>query len=232
MENEQANLIRSRCYWQAIIRPDTFEETKIEDPSLLFPIVEGSAVTLRSWPFPILSGDRNARRQGDDWVGEEVDWQFGPSLWRLYQSGQFITLLAMWRDWFEWSQANPEGAGSQNFLPLWDSIRQFTEIYEFAARLSLTEAGAAAMRVNVKIGNIQGRILGQDNPRKIPLRHYEYQEPEFSWPSPRSEPISRDALVADPGALAAEGLAELLMRFDFNAGTQAIRSWQEELDRP
>jgi hypothetical protein len=138
----------------------------------------------------------------------------------------------MWRDWHGRSPTNPEGAGPQDSLPLWDTIRQFTEIYEFAARLSLTEAGETSMRVNVKIGNIEGRILGQDDPGRTPLRYYRYQEPDFSWPSARSESISRDALVADPRELAAEGLAELFKRFDFNAGTQAIRSWQEELDRP
>jgi hypothetical protein len=236
MENEQAKRIRSRCYWQAIIRPETFEVTKIEDPSLLFPIVEDSVVTLRRWPFPILSGERNARRDGEDWVGEEVGeeigWKFGPSLWRLYQSGQFISLLAMWRDWYGRSPATPEGAGAQDSLPFWDTIRQFTEIYEFAARLSLTEAGDAAMRVNVKIGNIAGRILGQDDPGRTPFRYHRYQERDFSWPGPRSEPISRDALVADPREFAAEGLADLFKRFDFNAGTKVIRAWQEELDKP
>src|SRR5215213_4790509 len=100
MENDTAKLIRSRCYWEAIVRPDQFDETKIEDYSLLFPIVEESVVTLNSWPFPIVSGERESRREGEDWVGEEIDGQFGPSLWRLYQSGQFITLLGMWRDWY------------------------------------------------------------------------------------------------------------------------------------
>jgi hypothetical protein len=232
MENDLPSLIRSRCYWQATIRPEQFDEVRVDDYALLFPIVEESVVSLWSWPFPIVAGDTDSRRSGEDWVGEEIDWKFGPSLWRLYQSGQFFTLLGMWRDWHGRSPNNPNGDGPQESLPMWDTIRQFTEIYEFAARLSLTEAGDAAMRVNVKIGNIQGRILGQDNPRKTQLRYYRFQAPDYSWPAPRSEPISRNALVGDPRGLAAEGLAELFKRFDFNAGTQAIRAWQEELDSP
>jgi hypothetical protein len=231
MQNEYIEKIRSRCYWQATIRPDEFTRKRVKDFSLLFPIVENSVVHLGGWPFPVFSGEASVRSEGHDWVGEEIDWQFGPSLWRLYQSGQFISVSAMRYDWTGRSKSNPDGDGPQDFLPLWDTIRQFTEIYEFAARLSLTDAGDSAVHVEVKIGNIQNRFLNQDNPRKTPLRYYTIKAPEFLYPGPGTAPIPRDDLVADPRGLAADGLADLFKRFGFDAGAQAIRAWQDELDK-
>ncbi|MFT4038598.1 MAG: hypothetical protein QM692_10490 [Thermomicrobiales bacterium] len=189
-------------------------------------------MTLNGWPFPIIGSDAEFKRTGNDWVGEDVGWQFGPSLWRLYRSGQFVTLLGMWRDWYERAPSDFSGDEVQNWLPLWDTIRQVTAFYEFAARFSLTEAGDSAMNVSIKLGNIQGRVLRQDNPRKTPLRNYRFSAPSFSWPRPGANTVARDELVGRPRELAAEGLAELFRQFDFNAGPQAIRGWQEELDSP
>lgn len=223
--------IRSRCYWQALIRPEQFIANRIEDYGRLRPIVRESAVSLRGREFPHVADQREIKRGGDDWVGEEQDWQDHLELWRLYQSGQFVSVLGLWHDWQGRSIQDLDGDGPTNELPLWDTIYRFTEIYEFAARLALTEAGGAAMRVEVKIGNLQERVLVQDNPGKRPPRRYYYPAASFSHPARGADPIAREALVAQPREFAAVALHELFRRFEFPVTIASIRSWQDELDR-
>lgn len=231
MANQLLDRIKSRCYWQTTIRPERFMSNRIEDYSRLFPIVRESSVSLRGWDFPHVDGRREARRRGEDWVGEELEWGEHLELWRLYQSGQFVSVLGLWYDWRGRSSENPEGRGPTDFLPLWDTIYRFTKIYEFAARLALTEVGDSAMRVQVKIGNVQGRVLYQEDPQRSPLHRYEIQMPSFSYPPPDSKPIIREALIANPQEFAAMALRELFGRFDFAVKLEGIRVWQEELNR-
>jgi hypothetical protein len=231
MESGLAEKIRSRCYWQTVVRPVQFQQTHIKDYSRLLPIVREASVRLRGWDFPHVDDRWEAKRAGNDWVGEELAWQDHLELWRLYQSGQFVSLRGLWHDWQGSSEVNPEGAGPTNSLPLWDSIYRLTEIYEFAARLALTEAGDALMRVEVMVGGLQGRVLAQDHPRKTGLRKYVFLADDFSYPAPDSDPIPIETLVGQPRELAAEALVELFRRFEFAASTDVVRSWQDELDR-
>lgn len=231
MPDELLNRIKSRCYWQALIRPERFMSNRIEDYIRLLPIIRESSVSLRGWDFPHVDYRPDVRRNGDDWVGEDLEWNTYLELWRFYQSGQFVSVLGLGYDWQGRTTENPEGNGPVNFLPLWDTIYRFTEFYEFAARLALTEAGDAAMRVQSKIGNLQGRYLVQDNPRKTSIRHYQFHAESFTHPPHDSDPIPREALIAKPREFAAGALLELFRRFEFAATLESIRSWQEELDR-
>jgi hypothetical protein len=106
-----------------------------------------------------------------------------------------------------------------------------TEIYEFAARLALSEAGDALMQVNVRIANLKGRKLAQDNPRKTSIRHYAFEGENFSFPGPEAAPIDREVLIARPKDLAAEALVELFNRFGFSTTRELVRAWQEDLSR-
>ena len=140
-----------------------------------------------------------------------------------------MVIGGLWHDWRGRSIRNPDGDGPTNDLPLWDRIYRFSEIYEFAARLALTEAGDAAMRVQVKIGNLEGRFLAQDHPGKTGLRRYRCPAESFCHPARDAEPILREALIAQPREFAAVALRELFGRFEFAATIESIRSWLEEL---
>jgi hypothetical protein len=106
-----------------------------------------------------------------------------------------------------------------------------TEIYEFAARLALTGAGDATMRVEIKIGNLQGRVLVQDNSRQSPVWHHDFPTATFTYPVLDTDSITRQSLIGQPREFAAVALLELFRRFEFAATIETIRSWQDELGR-
>jgi len=229
--SDQVEHIKSRCYWHTIIRPETFVSNRVADYSRLFAIARDSAVSLRGWDFPHIDYRDDGVRHGEDWVGQEIDRHHHIESWRLYQSGQFVSVLGLWYDWEGRSESNPDGDGPVDFFPLWDTIYRFTEIYEFAARLALTEAADVNMRVTVKIGNLQNRVLVQDHHGKTQLRHYHYSDESFTYPIHDAEPIKRELLIANPRKFAAEAMVELFQRFGFMVNHESARSWQEELGK-
>lgn len=229
VNTELSQLIQTRCYWQSLIRPEHFQRSRVASYGRLLPIVRESSVAFRGWDFPHVDDRQEVRRAGDDWTGEELIWRDHLEIWRLYQSGQFVSLRGLWQDWKGTSPENPLGNGPTTGLPLWGTIFHFTEIYEFAARLALTEAGDAKMRVDVKIGNLLNRVLYQDNPGKTGIRERVFAGQSFIYPVPDSPPIAREALVAAPRDFAAKALVELFSRFDWNVSVEIVRSWQDEI---
>jgi len=78
-----------------------------------------------------------------DWIGQEPEWEQYLELWRFYQSGQFVDFMGLDEDWRDQSKLWPPPGDWKPclFLDVEETVFQLTEIFEFAARLSLTEAG-------------------------------------------------------------------------------------------
>lgn len=230
--NDLLARIQSRCYWRVVVRPETFKAQRIRDFGTLINVVRNSSVAIRGWNFPHVEDTDGARIAGDDWVGESLVWREHLDHWRIFQSGQFYAMNGMWWDWQGLTAERPDGNGPVSVFPLWDAIYRFTEVYEFAARLALTEAGDKAMRVEIEIGNLMDRRLEQDDYRKTPLRpHYVFKAPSFAYPIFDEGPISREKLVANSRELAAKATKELLDRFGFNISLEGIKVWQDELKK-
>ena len=187
----------------------------------------------RGWDYPHVDYRPELRHSGDNWVGEEIEWrEHAEELWRLYQSGQFVSVGALWYDWQGRSSENPEiGVGPVDFLPLNDTIYRFTEIFEFAARFALTEAADDFMRVDTKVANLQDRQLVQTDPSRALFRRYNFAGSHFSYPGHETDPIPQETLVANARNLAAEALLNLFRRFDFSVDLDSIRAWQAQLIR-
>ena len=125
---------------------------------------------------------------GSDWIEFNSEWGTDLQSWRLYQSGQFVLLLAVWTDWDEAPRLRQVPYPSGRTFPLWDSLATFVAIYEFAARLSLTDAGSDNMVITTMIKNLHGAQLVQDHLRKTSLRHYVFDDDVFAYPAGKATP--------------------------------------------
>ena len=219
--------IRSRGYWQVIVRPARFVSKRIPDISLLHPILQKTYVSLRGWDFPHLDSRRTLHID-IDWIGQEFEWEHYISVWRFYRSGQFIHVSGMPIDWRDQSSFWPadEQWKAGTLLGVGDAIFCFTEIYEFAARLALSDAGDEQMHVNITVGNLEGRMLYVDSHRRFSfLRAYTSSIEKY----PHSIDVSTSELIARPRDIALEAASELLKRFGYNGTIDSLRDWQSEI---
>lgn len=225
--NSTLDMIMTRGYWKVTIRPEEFVRTRIEDISELYPILEKAAVSLRGWDFPHL--DRRHDHHVDvDWIGEDSEWEHHLSSWRFYQSGLFVHVSAIpidWRDRSNWWPPDQAWEPGQ-LLGVGDAIFRFTEVMEFAARLSLSDAGDESMNIEVVLYGLEGRTLYIDDRRKWGFfREYNTTINEF----PYSLQIDRSELIGDTHELARNGAGELFKRFRWNPDQDTLKSYQSDL---
>lgn len=226
--SEILDAIRSRGYWQVLIRPAVFVRNRIEDISALFPIVRQASVQLRGWDYPHVDNDAPAIHM--DWVGQETRWEHVLELWRMYQSGQFVHFSAFWEDWRDHSSFWPPEKGwePRKRFGVGETLFRLTEIFEYAARLSLSQAGDESMHISVTLKDLGGRILVADTPGRFPLRRaYKASISEF----PLSMDLARPELVGDPRSHALRGATELFKRFGWEASPEVLKTWQAELGK-
>jgi hypothetical protein len=220
--------IRSRGYWEVIIRPTKLVPQRVPDISALYPIVAHSSVQFRGWDFPHI--DEREKIIAIDWVGQETRWEHMREAWRLYRSGQFYHLGGIWDDWRDESKFWPSTTGWQrgSRLGIGDVLFRFAEIFEFAARLATSRAGDDSMHVEVRLSGLADRVLSVDSPNRLPSPvQHRITINEF----PFERDVARTELVADPRALALEGAVELFLRFDWHPPVQNLKIWQSELGR-
>lgn len=219
--------IRSRGYWEVVIRPHTFIEQRIADTSALYPILQRCSVQLRGWSFPHLSY-RTKPHVGTDWISQEFQWGDRMELWRFYQSGQFVHLAGMRNDWCDQSTLRPPANGWQpgTILGIGDTIFRFTEIFELVTRLAFTDASDSFMHVSVTIKGLKNRVLEFDRPNGEPLAtEYRATDEDYSYTVDQS----LIELVTKPRTLALQGARELFERFNWDPSAYQLRGWQEQL---
>lgn len=221
------NKIRSRGYWEVIIRPTSFIENRVPDISGLYSLVANRAVLLRGWGYPEVQEETRLLTDSD-WVGQELEWEEYLEIWRLYQSGQFVHIFGMEEDWRDqstvWANAAPKPG---EILGLGNALFTYTEIFEFAARLSLTDASDQTMHIAITVNGLRGRSLVDQRPGAWPL----HCVPANLDSHPFKKDVPQAELIANAWELALEPASELFHRFevDFSKGT--LRALQAKLRR-
>lgn len=159
--------IRSRGYWEVTIRPSSFTLDRIQDIDNLYSILSKSYVSYKGLEFPLLDQAKPPRID-IDFISQEFEFSHFLSSWRFYQSGLFVLLLGIPDDWRDQSNWWPpyESWEPLKDLGVGEAMLIFVESYEFAARLSETEAGYESMDVEIKLAKIRGRKLYMDVRRK------------------------------------------------------------------
>ena len=196
---------------------------------MLYPILRKASVTLRGWDFPHLDPNKDPDID-TDWIGQADEWEHHLSVWRFYQSGQFMYVGGMPIDWRDqssiWPASKDWAAGS--LLGVGDAIFCFTEFFEFAARLSQTEAGDDPMQVDITVGNLKGRRLYVDSNNRAPFFHFrEASIGKF----PYSVQLPRAELLATSRHLALVAANELFKRFRWDTTIAQLRDWQDQMIR-
>ena len=220
--------INSRGYWRVVIRPQPFIEKRIPQITELYPILQNTSVNLRGWDFPHL--DPHIQTHVDmDWIGQESDWEHFLEIWRFYQSGQFIDITGMDEDWYDQRHSIPAVLGDWkpgSILGIGTTLFRFTEIFEFAARLAMTQAGDDNIRIEITVRNLKGRKLWVDSHSRMSLRrNYIASITEF----PYQIELSRTELIAAPRELALTPTTELFRRFSWDPSQDVLRDQQKRL---
>lgn len=220
--------IRSAGYWEVTIRPKVFRPDRVPDLLDLQTILERSVVSVRGWDFPHIA--RNERVLPHlDFIQQESDWQQFRERWRFYQSGQFVILRAMhydWRDRSEWYPADAHWRRGA-ILGISEGLWAFFEIYEFAARLSNTKAGDEQMRVSIKVGGIQNRMLVVDDPRRFGIPRAEHVAAIDVFPIDGE--FSRTELLTNSAGLAVIAARSLFQRFNWDLPVDRLTEWLDSL---
>ncbi len=157
---ELSEKIKSRGFWEVIIRPLKFEENRLETLGECGELVQQCKVRLRGWDYPHISRHYGIR-SGVDWVENLTDWEGHKELWRMYQSGQFYHLFSCLEDWeririFWGDRSYTEPGYGLSFVL---SLYKFTEIYEFAARLAKKNLFDDLVKVSVTLHGMMDRRL-------------------------------------------------------------------------
>ena len=226
--SELLEKIRSRGYWRVVIRPGNFVEKRVANISALYPLLQKTSVQIRGWDYPHL--DVHTPPHVDiDWIAQESEWCQYLEMWRFYQSGQFVDFVGMEDDWLnqfkDWPVPKDWKAGS--LLGVENAVFQFTEIFEFAARLSLSEAGDEQMHLEIAVRGLTDRVLRVE-PRRVPLRQRKASIAEF----PYEIDLTRAELIINPRDLALNSAVELFRRFGWDPGLEVLRDMQAKLFRP
>lgn len=224
--------IRSRGYWKVVIHPATFDDKRLRSLPMLVSILEQTSVQLKGWSFPHVESSSGIS-EGKDWVGKEIDWGGIIELWRFYQSGQFVHYSGMMTDWkshtgmFSGDQSQSSDTGQrQVLLDLKEVMLRFAEIFDFASRLSRTEAGEKQMHISVSICGIQDyqfRVSSMDF-----FRSMESPESGISF----DFDLHRSELIENARELALKPAAELFQRFGWTPPKSMLRDIQGELLSP
>lgn len=115
----------------------------------------------------------------------------------------------------------PKGRKPGSLLRVENAVFQFTEIFELAARLSLTEAGDEQMHLEIAVSCLTDRILGMEG-RRVPLRQKKGSVSEF----PYKIDLSRTLLITAPRDLALKPALELFRRFGWDPSLEILRDIQ------
>jgi len=216
--------IRSRGYWRVDIRPADYVPDRLPHPALK-PTLERTAVRLRGWDFPHL--EQRTERRGNNWIGGETEWNQIREAWRFYRSGQFVYLRGFIEDWIEPDRLQlgriPRDVPS---LGVGDALFTISEICEFASRLSVTEAGADQMRVEIDLRNAAGRILYVDDQRRMPMdNQYSFHDDTLT----AAVSISRGDVAGRSRELALDAASDIFGRFGWHPDPALLQGQQDEL---
>ena len=214
--------IRSRGYWKVIIRPTTFKEKRVQDKSALEHILRKTSVSIKGWNFPHVDDFREFDT-GPDWIGQEIETESILELWRFYQSGQFVHYFGMVEDWIDSPDQYLRYENNHKIVCLSAEsvVTRFTEIFEFAARLSFTEVGDTGTHLEVAAVNISNHFLpAQLNSGLGRLLQSRVTEVTF-----KTDP-SRTELVAEKRDLALKAAIQFFRCFEWDPSIELLRDIQ------
>lgn len=218
--------IRSKGYWDVVIRPRTFREDRVPYAEL-DELIQQSVVRMRGWPVPFFAQNEEIRR-GNDWIGQDIAAKVvgHHEAWRMHTSGQFSHLRSVGVDWRHLAKVAPSATPEEPTIEVWEVLYYLTEIFEFAARLALSAAGDSEMRLDVRLVGTKDRRLVVGQPNR--MEFFTDYRASLEQIEQRVEE-SRESLVANPRELAVATSREIFARFGWKASFEQLSDHQREL---
>jgi hypothetical protein len=152
--------IKSRGYWQVIIRPANFNKDRLESLGYCKDLIEQNHVFFRGWDYPHIDS-RYGITSGNDWVESSENWTSHIEYWRFYRSAQFFHLFSCIEDWEQfrifWSgqPTTTSGYGLEFICTLYT----ITEIFELAARLAKKKIFDDSLKISITLNGMKNRRL-------------------------------------------------------------------------
>lgn len=149
---EILNEIRKTGYWRITIRPNYYLENRIDTLTNCRKAIMENQLSLRGWNFPHFRDIEN----GNNFIQATENLGGYKELLRLYKSGNFIYFKAMKEDYLDKQHlSNLDGKG----LAIINTLYLFTEIFEFASRLSQMDILGDEITVSIECFGIKDREL-------------------------------------------------------------------------
>jgi hypothetical protein len=188
-------------------------------------------VRIRGWAYPHVESPERGT-SGPDWVSQEFEWDNNLEFWRFDQSGQFDHLLAIGEDWRDQSEFWSKDDDWKPMKTLWevDTLFEFTEIFEFAARLAQSKAGADAMRVEITLAGLKDRLLKSE--RTITMGDLNRYRPlECGLDCVQKFTLSQIQAMTEPRDLALEAAGHVFHHFYWDLSPPILRELQKVITR-
>lgn len=93
---ESTRVITSKPHWKLRLHPIEYSATRFAGLADLHEYIQRQQVRVHGWEFPEIDHYRNGIVPGHDWIASLTDDQYAHTrtYWRLYQSGQWISLYS------------------------------------------------------------------------------------------------------------------------------------------
>lgn len=226
MKKNLVDKIKTRGYWQVIIKPQSFNKEYIENIGYLKDIVRETRVSFRGWEYPYF-GYNYQPEVGLDFIEHHVEWKYFLEYWRYYQSGQFIHFFGMIEDWQDQVSQENKLDVNKNNLSIISTLYIITEIYEFASRLASKGFLSENCSISINLYNTNGRkLITLDRSRHL-SNHYISSIENIEIPT---KEIRKTDLIANSKELAINETVWLFERFQWDKPPGNIfREEQEKL---
>lgn len=217
-------------HWQVAIQPVGYIPGRVPYGELE-PIISGAVVRLRGWPVPFIDTRQSVLR-GRDWVGQDIDGGIVAQYeaWRFFTSGQFRHLRAVSADWRKGAEQTAAPRGFTSVIEVWEILYYVTEVYELAARLALTAAGAEVMTAHVELHGLAGRalVMGLRGRTEFVTPKGGPQEDSLT----QEMTLSKEELIAETRLHAVEMSQMFFSRFGWSPSVQQLTILQAQLASP
>ena len=224
--------VRDGPHWRIVIHPAEYQAERIPSLDECWRIVERTRVARLGWEYPIV-GTQSEREAGDTWIASWRDRNGEMDYWRLYQSGQFVSLFSFWEDeqdahthFSERHRQWEMPVCPSGYLSVSGAIHLFTAIFEFASRLSIAGALDAAPAVIITLNGVKDRALafpeGFDFTLGRTLRYFA-STPSLEHPKPW-----RLTLLDDPAERAREAARWFFEGFGYAPPETLLKLEQEQ----
>ncbi len=179
--------IKELGYWRILCHPLTYNREFFPNLPTTRKALEDAQVRLRGWYYPHIQYTNNGHGGtscGQDYVESFCVSSHYNEIARLYQSGQFVHLLALREDFRHengWPTEEPLPSDSPKFIDFIGILYTLTELIEFIRRLSNTNVYASGLELSIQLHKTGGRrLISYDRDREL-YGEYVCSSPSISY---------------------------------------------------